>query len=114
MADIKENNSNVINRFLRYIKVDTQSDEYSEKFPSTDKQKNLAIRLAQELKDMGISQVIYDEKYCYVYAAIPANSEAKENDKVIGFISHIDTSPEVSGKNVNGPKRPSTRVSKWT
>ncbi len=101
MEDIKDNNSNVVSRFLRYIKVDTQSDENSKKFPSTDKQKNLAIRLAQELKDIGVSDVVYDEKYGYVYATIPANCNEKKNDKVIGFIAHMDTSPEVSGKDVN-------------
>lgn len=103
-----ENYSEVVTRFLRYIKVDTQSDENSDTFPSTDKQKNLAIRLAQELKDMGLTDVSYDDKYGYVYALIPANYNldgqddinAKEDDKVIGFIAHMDTSPEVSGNNV--------------
>ncbi len=95
-------NKNVVNRFLKYIKVDTQSDEYSIKFPSTDNQKALAVMLVEELKDMGIKNVIYDEKYGYVYATIPANcDDEKYNHKVIGFIAHMDTSPEVSGKNVN-------------
>ena len=52
-----KNYSEVVTRFLRYIKVDTQSDEASDNFPSTEKQKNLAIRLAQELKDIGLTDV---------------------------------------------------------
>ena len=91
--------SEVIERFLRYVKVDTQSDESSDGFPSTDKQKNLAIRLAQELKDLGITDVTYDDNYGYVYAIIDA-TEDWQGEKTLGFIAHMDTSPEVSGANV--------------
>ena len=102
----------VTEKFLKYVKVDTQSDELSETFPSTKKQFNLAGMLVEELKNMGVSDVYFDEKYCYVYAKIPANTE-KTNytgnaDSIcvpettgIGFISHMDTSPEVSGEGVN-------------
>lgn len=58
----------VTEKFLRYVKVDTQSDELSETFPSTKKQFNLAGMLVEELKNMGVSDVYFDEKYCYVYA----------------------------------------------
>ncbi len=96
--DIK---TEVVERFLRYIKIDTQSDEYSETFPSTLKQKNLAVILADELKKAGVAHVDYDEEYGYVYGKIPGNI-TNESDKgcTLGFISHMDTSPEVSGKDV--------------
>ena len=102
----------VTEKFLRYVKVDTQSDELSETFPSTKKQFNLAGMLVEELKNMGVSDVYFDEKYCYVYAKIPANTEKTNytcnadstcvpETTGIGFISHMDTSPEVSGEGVN-------------
>lgn len=88
----------VIERFLRYVKIDTQSSEQSSTQPSTQKQHNLAQLLYDELKEMGIKQVEYDEEKCYVYAHIPANDKS---EKTLGFISHMDTSPEASGENVN-------------
>ena len=102
----------VTEKFLRYVKVDTQSDELSETFPSTKKQFNLAGMLVEELKNMGVSDVYFDEKYCYVYAKIPANTEKTNytgnadstcvpETTGIGFVSHMDTSPEVSGEGVN-------------
>lgn len=91
--------SNVVEKFLKYVKKDTQSSENSTTFPSTDKQKNLAKILYQELKDMGLEEVFFDEEYCYVYAMIPATDGGK-NKEVLGFISHMDTSPEMSGENV--------------
>ena len=102
----------VTEKFLRYVKVDTQSDELSETFPSTKKQFNLAGMLVEELKNMGVSDVYFDEKYCYVYAKIPANTEKTNytgnadstcvpETTGIGFISHMDTSPDVSGEGVN-------------
>lgn len=93
--------STVVDKFLRYVKIDTQSDEDSAAFPSTEKQKDLARLLAGELKEMGASDVRMDEEYGYVYATIP--STLKEEGKevpVIGFIAHMDTSPAVSGKDV--------------
>lgn len=90
----------VTERFLEYVKIDTQSAEDSESFPSTTKQFNLAKILAGYLSRMGAEDVHIDSTYCYVYANIPA-TEGRENDKVLGFISHMDTSPETSGRNVN-------------
>lgn len=90
----------VVERFLRYVKMDTQSDENSNTFPSTEKQKKFASCLAEELRTMGASQVKLDEKYGYVYAKIPATDGGKKK-QVVGFISHMDTSPETSGANVN-------------
>lgn len=91
----------VVENFLRYVKIDTQSrEEFSDHVPSTEKQRNLAKVLYQELKDMGASDVRYDEEHSYVYAVIPSNVG---DDKIpaIGFIAHMDTSDAVSGENVN-------------
>jgi len=85
-------------RFLKYVKIDTQSSHDSDSFPSTKKQKDLGIILVEELKQMGISDAEID-KYGYVYATIPSNSD--KNVPVICFCSHMDTSPDASGKNVN-------------
>lgn len=93
-----EQQSSLIERFLRYVKIDTQSDEESGTHPSTDKQHDLARLLACELKDLGLS-VDHDEEHCYVYAYLPSNCSADEQDD-IGFIAHMDTSPAVSGKDV--------------
>ena len=93
--------SAVVDKFLRYVKIDTQSDEDSTTFPSTEKQKDLARLLTRELKEMGAADVRMDETYGYVYATLPSNR--KEDGKkvpVLGFIAHMDTSPAVSGKNV--------------
>lgn len=88
---------NVIEKFLSYITVDTQSKEEMEVVPSTEKQKDLANQLAKELQDMGAKQVRVTE-HGYVYATIPATTEKKIPS--IGFIAHMDTSPAYSGKNV--------------
>lgn len=90
---------NVVERFLRYAAVDTQSAEDAECFPSTEKQKNLAAMLAVELKGMGASEVFFDEEKCYVYGVIPA-TDGGARKETLGFIAHMDTSPEVSGANV--------------
>ena len=89
----------VIERFLRYVKIDTQSDENSQTHPSTAKQHVLAKLLYDELNEMGASDVFYDKENCYVYAKIPANDGGAQS-KTLGFISHMDTSPETSGENV--------------
>ena len=89
----------VIERFLRYVKIDTQSSEGSQTHPSTAKQHDLAKLLYDELREMGAADVFYDEENCYVYAKIPATDNG-EQAKTLGFISHIDTSPETSGENV--------------
>lgn len=98
MAEYKD----VLERFLRYVKVDTQSDEAmaerEDVFPSTEKQKDLGRMLTKELEEMGASDVYFDEKNCYVYAKIPATDPNSKT--VVGFISHMDTSPAVSGKDV--------------
>lgn len=91
--------SKTTENFLRYIMVDTQSDERSVTSPSTQKQHDLAVLLAKELVEIGASDVVYDKEHCYVYAKIPA-SNGYEEKKVLGFIAHMDTSPAVSGKDV--------------
>lgn len=99
----REEFKSVTDRFLRYVKIDTQSDESSTSFPSTEKQKDLARILLNELKEMGIEAEM-DEVNGYVYAWIPSNIEDKNdkrNEKTIAFISHMDTSPAVTGENVN-------------
>ena len=95
---IKNKPEDLIERFIRYTKIDTQSDEHTNTSPSTMKQHDLAAMLEKELLDMGASDVFYDKEHCYVYAAIPANNGEKGNR--LGFISHMDTSDAVSGKDV--------------
>lgn len=89
----------VKDRFLRYVKIDTQSAEDMDMVPSTEKQWDLANLLVKELKEMGASDVKLDNEHCYVYATIPSNID--KDVPVIGFISHMDTSPALSGKDVN-------------
>ena len=88
----------VTDRFLRYVKIDTQSDPESTTMPSTEKQKNLGKVLVEELKAIGIKDAEMDQ-YGYVYATIPATSNKKV--PVLCFCSHMDTSPDCSGTNVN-------------
>lgn len=88
-----------IENFLRYVKVDTCSDEDSNTVPSTMKQHELAAMLAGELEAMGASDIVYDREHCYVYATVPA-SVGCENAPVLGFVAHMDTSPAVSGTGV--------------
>nr|WP_297708378.1 peptidase T [uncultured Butyrivibrio sp.] len=92
--------NDVIEKFLRYVKIDTQSDDTTGTSPSTMKQHDLAKLLFEELKAIGASDVYYDEEHCYVYASIPSNIEDGKDRPAIGFISHMDTSDEVSGKDV--------------
>ena len=87
----------VLDKFLRYVVIDTQSKEDAESYPSTAKQFDLLNLLVKELQEIGVSKVGIDE-YGYVTATIPAN--VKKNVPAIGFIAHVDTSPEVSGANV--------------
>lgn len=86
----------LLERFLRYVKIDTESVPDVQRYPSSEKQKNLLALLRDELVQMGISATM-DEKYGYVYATIPKN--VKGNYK-LGFIAHGDTSSAVSGKDV--------------
>jgi tripeptide aminopeptidase len=87
----------VTERFLRYVVIDTQSDPTSPTCPSTEKQKDLGRVLAAELRDMGIADAHLDE-HGYVYATIPANTSKRV--PAICFCSHMDTSPDCTGRNV--------------
>ncbi len=89
--------SKVTDKFLRYIAMDTQSEAEKEQIPSTKKQLALARQLAEELKIMGAAEVTLDSQ-SYVYAVIPATIEKEL--PAIGFIAHMDTSPDASGENV--------------
>ncbi len=84
-------------RFMRYARIDTQSDPFSALTPSTEKQKNLSRMLVEELKNAGIEDVELDEKG-YVYATIPSNST--KNLPVLCFCAHVDTAPDCSGTDV--------------
>ncbi|MBN2892530.1 MAG: peptidase T [Bacteroidales bacterium] len=88
----------LLERLLRYVKIDTQSDSESKTIPSTEKQFVLADLLVEELKNMGITDAKVDDK-CYVTATIPSNIDKKV--PTIGFIAHVDTAPDFSGENVN-------------
>lgn len=90
-------NNSLAHRFIKYAKIDTQSDPNSATCPSTEKQKNLGKVLVQELLEIGISDAEMDENG-YVYGTIPATSD--KNLPVIFFCSHMDTSPDCSGENV--------------
>ena len=87
----------VVDRFLNYVSFDTQSDETSDTTPSTDKQMLLAKALKEEAEAMGLTDISLDE-HAYLMATLPANT----NEKIptIGFIAHLDTSPDMSGANV--------------
>ncbi|MEM9000216.1 MAG: peptidase T [Bacteroidota bacterium] len=84
-------------RFLEYVSIDTQSDPYSKTTPSTEKQWNLAKKLVLELHQIGMQEVSIDEN-AYIMATLPSNIEKEV--PVIGFISHFDTTPDFTGKNV--------------
>lgn len=88
----------VVERFLEYVKYDTRSNDDSNKCPSTEGQLLFGKKLADELKEIGLSGVIQDENG-YVMGYIPSNTD--EDVDSVGFISHLDTSPEISGENVN-------------
>ena len=92
------NISELTERFMRYVQIDTQSDPESHAHPTTEKQKDLSRLLQQELISMGLSDASTDE-FGYVYATIPSNSDKKEIP-VIAFCSHVDTAPDCSGTNV--------------
>ena len=87
----------VLERFLRYVQIDTQSDPECYSSPSTEKQKHLSNLLAKELLDMGIVDAQTDE-YGYVYASIPSNTQKVV--PIICFCAHIDTAPDCSGTDV--------------
>ncbi|MEI8053623.1 MAG: peptidase T [Bacteroidota bacterium] len=95
---IKINKSELTERFMRYVQIDTQSDPNSEAQPTTEKQKDLSIILQQELLQMGLQDAVLDE-YGYVYATVPSNTD-KQNVPAVCFCSHVDTAPDCSGTNV--------------
>lgn len=88
----------VLNRFIKYIKIDSQSDPSSQTTPSTEKQWEIANLLKVELQDIGMSEVSIDEN-AYVMATLPSNVD--KEIPCIGFVSHFDTTPDFSGKNIN-------------
>ncbi|MBK5194827.1 MAG: peptidase T [Proteiniphilum sp.] len=88
----------IVDRFIKYARIDTQSDENSTQTPSTQKQFNLAKEVEKEGLEMGLSDVSLDNN-CYMMATLPANT--KKDVPVIGFIAHFDTSPDMSGEKVN-------------
>lgn len=88
----------IAERFMRYVRIDTQSDPTSAAHPTSEKQKELSKLLQRELLAMGISNAVTDE-YGYVYAGIPSNSD-KKNIPAICFCAHVDTAPDCSGTNV--------------
>ncbi len=88
----------ILERFLKYVKIDTKSNPESETCPSTENQWDLANLLVGELKSIGLADVTIDDN-CYIMATLPSNIDKKV--PVIGFIAHIDTSPDMSGKDVN-------------
>ncbi len=97
MLKYQNNNKTLQGRFTKYVQIDTQSDPLSETTPSTAKQKDLGKVLVEELLEMGITDAHLDD-FGYVYATIPATTEKEV--PVICFCSHMDTSPDCSGKNV--------------
>lgn len=90
--------SRVVERFLKYVKFDTKSDEESNTVPSTEEQLVLAKELGKELEEIGLSHVSVDENG-YVMAVLPSNMDKKV--PTVGFIAHMDTSPDMSGTNIN-------------
>jgi len=91
----------VVERFLRYVRIDTQSKEdVEDDYPSTKKQFDLLNLLVDELNEMGMQDVEIDE-YGYVTATLPSNLEDGKDAPAIGFLAHVDTSPEAPGKGVN-------------
>lgn len=87
----------LLERFLRYISIDTQSDPNSTSFPSTAKQFDLLRMLADELKGFGLEDAHMDE-YGYVMATLPANTDKEV--PVVGFLAHVDSSPDMAASNI--------------
>lgn len=87
----------ILNRFLSYIRIPTNSSSDTGNTPSTVTQWNLARKLVQELKELGLDEVYLDEEHCYVYGVLKGNEDAEK----IGFISHMDTSEAVTDENMN-------------
>src|SRR5919106_2558195 len=99
-SQLKPPTESAMDRFLRYVKIDTQSQEDQTTTPSTRKQLDLANLLAKELTALGAQNVRVSE-FGIVYATVPGNLPDNSKVPVVGFIAHMDTSPAVSGENVN-------------
>ena len=91
------NKQHIINRFISYVTVDTESDPNSDTTPSTKKQWDLANQLVEELKEIGMVNVTIDDN-AYIMATLPSN--VTHDVPTIGFVSHFDTSPDFTGANV--------------
>ncbi len=87
----------LLQRFLKYISIDTQSDPSSATFPSTQKQFDLSRLLVEELKELGLKDAHVDDK-CYVMATLPANTD--KDIPTVGFVAHVDSSPDMDGNNI--------------
>ena len=93
---MKEENSKLVERFLKYVSIWTTSDDTTGRTPSTERQLDLARYLRDELMHLGLEDVSLDENG-YVMATLPSNDE---RIPIIGFIAHMDTAPDASGENV--------------
>jgi len=91
------NPQHILNRFIKYVTIDTESDPNNPAFPSTEKQWDLARLLKKELQEIGMKDVDLDEN-CYLMATLPSN--INHEVPTIGFIAHIDTSPDFTGAHV--------------
>jgi len=91
------NKKHLIERFIKYVTIDTESDPNNPAFPSTENQWDLANVLVEDLKVIGMQDIYLDEN-CYIMATLPSN--VSHNVPIIGFVSHMDTSPDFTGKNV--------------
>ena len=91
------NKKKLIERFIKYVTIDTESDPNNPAFPSTENQWDLANVLVEDLKVIGMQDIYLDEN-CYIMATLPSN--VSHNVPIIGFVSHMDTSPDFTGKNV--------------
>jgi len=91
------NKKHLIERFIKYVTIDTESDPNNPDFPSTENQWDLANVLVEDLKVIGMQDIYLDEN-CYIMATLPSN--VSHNVPIIGFVSHMDTSPDFTGKNV--------------
>lgn len=99
--ELKKMKEQIVDRFISYVKIDTQSNEDNPACPSTEGQWTLAKQLVEELKQIGMTDVTIDQ-HCYVMATLPANTDKKV--ETIGFLAHLDTATDFTGKNVN-PQR---------
>lgn len=87
----------IIKRFIKYVTINTESDPNNPAFPSTENQWDLARVLVADLKAIGMQDVVLDEN-CYIMATLPSN--VPHEVPTIGFVSHMDTSPDFTGKNI--------------